>query len=134
MNEITRKKVMIVDDDEQFLDLTQDSLAAFPHIKPILHRSFTGYDVIETVNAVDPDILFLDVKLPDVSGARLSVMLKEKNKVISYPIYLISSWKEEELKDLLKENQAEGFIHKTNFTETLLSVLEKHFGPDIRQK
>jgi DNA-binding NarL/FixJ family response regulator len=132
MSEYQRKKVMIVDDEERFLDLVQDSLTTYPNIKPILHRSFTGYDVIETVNAVDPDILFLDVKLPDVSGARLSVLLKEKD--IKYPIYLISSWKEDELKDLLKDNQAEGFIHKSNFTESILNILEKHFGSEIRQK
>jgi DNA-binding response OmpR family regulator len=134
MNEAARKKVMIVDDDRNFLDLVRDAMSQFPRIKLITHLCFSGYDVIDDINAVSPDILFLDVRLPDCSGVELSRKLSEKKGEIIYPYYFISAWKEEELKDYLTEETAKRFIHKADFIQQLLTVLKAHFGPAVLDK
>lgn len=135
MNEIAKKKILIIDDDENFLKVVKDALREYPNLEIVTHQSLSGFDVIDDVMGIKPNLLFLDVKLPDVSGALLGDLLKSSSEdSVHFPVYLISAWKEEEIEDLLKEVQVEGFVHKSQFIESLLSILEKHFGPEVIKK
>lgn len=129
-----KKRVLIIDDDAKFLELVQDSLKDTPSIQLETRQIFSGFDVIDDVIQCRPDILFLDVKLPDVSGALLSSLLKGDSVALQFPIYLISAWKEEELRELTKEMDVAGFIHKSKFIEQFQSILVKHFGEPILKK
>jgi DNA-binding NarL/FixJ family response regulator len=134
MSENVKKKVLIIDDDANFLKVIRDALKGYSNLDLVTHQSVSGFDVIDDVLAIHPDILFLDVKLPDVSGALLGDLLKSEDEALRFPVYLISAWKEDELEDLLKEVQVEGFVHKSKFVENILSILEKHFGSDVLKK
>lgn len=77
-----------------------------------------------------PDLILLDVMLPVIDGAKKARMLKEKELTRGIPILLISSKPEDELRRLVTESGADGYIRKP-FSER--QVLERVNGM-IRRK
>ncbi len=89
-------KILIVDDDEKELGLYQDILSS------------EGFDVLTAGNGEDglklaieniPDLILLDVMMPEKDGGKVSQDLLENNKTRNIPvIYLTSIITEEEVK------------------------------------
>lgn len=77
------KKVMIVDDDREFLDELGEILV------------FGGYDVIavndtgsvmELVDTKKPDVILLDIRMPGRDGFYMAAQIKEFSKYNEIPI------------------------------------------------
>jgi len=97
------KKVLIVDDEEDFLSMLDKRLTA------------EGYSVITANNGADaiglalleqPDIIILDVLMPEMEGEEVAAKLKEYSQTKNIPvIYLTALFpKAEEEKYRLKTN------------------------------
>lgn len=133
MTDAAKNKILIIDDDESFLKTVHDGLCQYPKLQILTRQSLSGFDVLDDVMKINPDILFMDVKLPDISGALLSDLLKSEEQ-IHFPIYLVSALKEDELEELLKDIPVDGVLHKGGFIERVLPILEKHFGREALEK
>lgn len=97
------KKILIVDDDEDFLQMLDKRLTA------------KGYSVIKATNGADaiglallqqPDIIILDALMPDMEGEKVAAKLKEYSQTKNIPvIYLTALFtKAEEEKHRSKTN------------------------------
>lgn len=61
-------KSLIVDDNAFIIDLLSDLLEqSHPGIQ-VLGRALTGREAIEKITALQPELVFLDVELPDMTG------------------------------------------------------------------
>ena len=85
----TNKKVMIVDDDKDYLQELEETLAA------------SGYDMISTDNsgiAIDmlkktrPDVLLLDLKMPGKCGFELAEEIRQLPGFENIPIITMSAY------------------------------------------
>jgi len=96
MAKVKHKKVLVVDDEHQLLE----------HLTNILKRA--GYDVFATgkgVQAIElaqserPDIIILDIMLPDMDGSEISRRLADEPSTSAIPIVFLTGIlrKEEEL-------------------------------------
>ncbi len=68
-------KVLIVDDEPLARKRVRDLLAAEADMQ-ITGESGDGLDAYEKVQALKPDVLFLDIKMPGLSGLQLSRLLR----------------------------------------------------------
>lgn len=95
-----------------------------------------GLNVISTPNGVDgfvlarkhiPDIVILDINLPDISGMQICYILKQDPRTSQIPVVLLTSQPREEWREESKETAgAWEFIPKDAFTEiVLLELLRK---------
>ncbi|MBA4311920.1 MAG: hypothetical protein C0417_04745 [Chlorobiaceae bacterium] len=107
-------KVLIIDDDKNASELIQVMLEA------------EGYDVIKTMNGKDgvqlafsenPDLIILDLIMPDISGFNVAYQLKQQAKTRNTPIIILTSM---DVDDDTRE-QMQGFIStimsKSRFTK-----------------
>lgn len=60
-------KIIIVDDDKNAANYLADKLSAFEGIK-LCGIATNGMDGLRMMNSIQPDLMFLDIKLPDISG------------------------------------------------------------------
>ncbi|OGS46481.1 MAG: hypothetical protein A2539_07765 [Elusimicrobia bacterium RIFOXYD2_FULL_34_15] len=90
---MSKKKIMIVDDDQEFLD----------EIKEVLTSS--GYEVVtindssstfEMVTKVKPDVILLDLNMPTKSGFEVASELKYSLLTKHIPIIAISGYLKDE--------------------------------------
>ena len=103
---------MIVDDEPLAVKLLESFVAKTPDLELI--GSFT--DSVEAINAIkeqQPNLLFLDIQMPDLNGMELAHMLSVSTKVIfttAFKEYAFESYEVSALDFLLKPIRYNKFI------------------------
>lgn len=64
-----RGKVLCIDDDEITLTLAEEMLHAYPAVTVL--KATTGWDGVRLTRAEHPDVLLLDMHLPDIGGLQV---------------------------------------------------------------
>lgn len=105
--------IMLVDNEAEFLDAITYWLETKEHHVQVC---YTGPEAIETVKKNPPDIIFLDIYMPDMNGLEVLKKIREFNT--SIPVVIITGYpKEDKMHEALSLGAA-GFFPKTiNFEE-----------------
>ena len=104
--EFKKIKCLIIDDDPFILDLLQDKLSQyFPDVE-VLSTASGGREGLEKIKTHQPELIFLDVEMADMTGFELLVQLSEINFqvifITSYSHYAIKAIRFNALDYLLK--------------------------------
>lgn len=83
-------KILVVDDDPLLLDLTKRLLVKENYF---VRTAKNGHECLQAIQKNKPDILLLDVMLPDISGVDLCRSIKHNPALASIYIFLISGLK-----------------------------------------
>jgi len=117
-----RKKALVVDDNEKNLMLEKDLLEV------------AGFDVFEAENAADaiamarkekPDIILMDVRLPDMRGTEAARILRQDKATSDIPIIFVTSSVMAEGIEEIKDIAGAGFIGKPINTRTFAKEISK---------
>lgn len=80
--------VLIVDDDGNFRETLKDALS----LREVdVHIVDSAQEAIRKLDQVTPDLVLLDVQLPDIHGYELCKLLKRSKKLKSVPVVFISA-------------------------------------------
>ena len=80
--------VLIVDDDARNRKLARDVLVA-DGVRTI--EASTGNEALTAAFAHSPDIILLDLRLPDLDGAEVARRLKADSKTAAIPVVALTS-------------------------------------------
>lgn len=117
------KKILICDDDPSILDVLQIILEEGGYET---ERAANGDEVLEKVNTVNADLIFLDIWMPGLQGTDVVKHLKQNEHTKSTPIILLSALNE--IESSAKESGADGFVRKPFDMHELLSLVKKYIG------
>lgn len=124
--------VLIVDDDEVFLETTSDALIS---LGAKVECAMTGKDAIDLISKHHNennsyDLVILDFRLPDMDGIETITEIKSKidDKV---PVIVISAYDRSDIEDETKKAGARGFISKPLFKSTLYDKINQLLGEDV---
>jgi len=122
-------RVLLIDDHEEFLDTASSFLLKNSKGDiEIVGRASTGSEGIKLNDLLMPDVILLDVKLPDMNGLQIAKYLKFNN----YPshIIIITLFDTEEYRSEAAVSGAEGFVCKTNFFRDILPTIHNLYSED----
>ncbi len=88
---MNKKHILVCDDDAEILDIITQALELNPHYKTI--RFSTGIEVLNYLKNRSPlpDLLILDLWLPDVDSDEIIPIIRKDEAAKSIPIILISA-------------------------------------------
>lgn len=86
LESIYDKKILLVDDDQGILTMLKTLLAKEGYHN--LVASSCGQDTIETLKDFSPDIVVLDIMLPDMDGFQICTQIRKHSMV---PILFLSA-------------------------------------------
>ena len=87
MSEITKEFTILITDDEKFnLDILGSILS--PQYNILISRN--GSRAIELASQNSPDLILLDVMMPDMTGFEVITKLKESNDTVNIPVIFIT--------------------------------------------
>ena len=118
---------MIVDDEPLAVKLLESFVAKTPELE--LLGSFT--DSVEAINAIkeqQPNLLFLDIQMPDLNGMELAHMLPAATKVIfttAFKEYAFESYEVSALDFLLKPIRYNKFLAAIDKAKTFYAPRER---------
>ncbi len=84
-----RRLVHYVEDNETNVEVMRGILAQRPQVEMLV--SITGLDGLAAIRARRPDLILLDMHLPDISGMELLLHLKQDPQTGSIPIVVVSA-------------------------------------------
>ncbi len=119
------EKILIIDDSELVLAMAKDALEQ------------AGYQVLTATNGIEanryifskerPDLIIMDIMMPMLDGNKKAKLLKENEVSRDIPILLLSSKSEAEMRTLMAEAGANGYILKpftaAQITDTVRNCL-----------
>jgi DNA-binding NarL/FixJ family response regulator len=113
------KTVLIVDDHPSFRVSARLLLEAEGF--RIVGEAEDGAEAVRLVHELKPDIVLLDVQLPDCDGFTVIPELRQNGYVPS--VVLVSSRDECDYGSLIRDSDARGFIAKAELSGTALAAL-----------
>ncbi|MEM7456923.1 MAG: response regulator [Planctomycetota bacterium] len=113
-----KRKVLIVDDDEDLVELLSDSFAADGRFD--IRKANNGFDAGMLVKEFRPDLVVLDVMLPDINGKEVCQRVRNDPTMNSVKIICISGMVEQDKIADLRAAGADDFMNKPFAVETLL--------------
>ncbi len=121
-----RKKILIVDDDAEIIDLIVDVLVRDGRFET--KTASSGYEAGISTQVFRPDLILLDYMLPDVNGSVVCQTIRKNPEFENIKIIIVSGVvKRDEIDQLLKFG-AEDFIKKPfdigKLTGKITSVLQ----------
>lgn len=89
----------------------------------VVGAASTGQEGLELISVVDPDVVLLDMRMPDMDG--LEVLKKLRESGVTIPISMLTTSNEE--RDLVEtlRNGAQGYLLKDMDPEDLVAALHK---------
>lgn len=104
-------RTLIIDDEEPARMLVRKFLEDFSEIE-VLGECADGFTAVKSINEHNPDLMFLDVQMPKLSGFELLEIIEHKPQVIfttAYDSYAIKAFDENAVDYLLKPFSRERF-------------------------
>ena len=118
-----KKRILVVDDDEVFLRLVEHDLSAAGYS---IITAKNGGEALEFVKIQRPDLILLDIHMPEVDGGDVGQALKNKPQTKNIPvIYLTSLVTKEEEEQIGHEIRGNVFMAKPYNLGELLEQIRK---------
>ena len=105
-----KRRALIVDDDEDLVELISDALMADGRFE--LRAANNGFDAGMMVKEYHPDIIVLDVMLPDINGKEVCQRVRSDSSMDDVRIICISGMVEQDKIQDLKDAGADHFVQK----------------------
>ncbi len=114
------KTVLVVEDNELNMKLFHDLLEA--HGYNILQTK-DGMEALQLAREHHPDLILMDIQLPEVSGLEVTKWIKEDDNLSSIPVVAVTAFAMKGDEEKIREGGCEAYIAKpisvTNFLETV---------------
>jgi two-component system, cell cycle response regulator DivK len=114
------KKVLIVEDNELNMKLFHDLIEACGH--EILETR-DGIEALKLARLHRPDLILMDIQLPEVSGLEVTRWLKEDDELRKIPVIAVTAFAMKGDEEKIRSGGCEAYIAKpisvTNFLDTI---------------
>ena len=116
-----RRRALIVDDDEELVELIRDVFDADGRFD--VRVANNGFDAGMMVKEYKPDVIVLDVMLPDINGREVCQRIRSDVNLDDVRIICISGMVEADKIDGLKEAGADEFMQKPFEVDALFAAV-----------
>ncbi len=113
-----KANVLIIDDEPDLVELLKYNLAKEGYK---VEFAFNGFDGLRASEVFKPDLLILDIMLPDINGYEVCKRIKRTANFSAVPVIFLSAKQEEVDKVLGFESGAEDYITKPFSVAELLA-------------
>jgi two-component system cell cycle response regulator DivK len=118
-------RILIVEDNELNMKLFNDLLRAY------------GYETIQTNDGVEaiklarmehPDLILMDIQLPEVSGLEVAKWLKADDALRSIPIVAVTAFAMKGDEEKIRRGGCEDYISKPIKVASFIETVRRHLA------
>ena len=112
-----------------------------PHQSRLMERLLerAGYKVLiedsgegglQTAMAYEPDLILLDMGLPDLDGQTVAGLLKGASVLKDIPVVVVTAWPEDTAAQMARAYGCDGYISKPIHAREFAEQIAKYFKPE----
>lgn len=113
-------RILLADDNPRFLHFVTILLRVNPQIE-IIGTASSGRDALAQIDRLQPDLVLMDVAMPDLNGLELTRFLKKRSALPR--IIIVTTYDDPEYRLAAEGAQADGFVAKADLSLKLLPAI-----------
>jgi two-component system cell cycle response regulator DivK len=121
-NPRTRKKILIVEDNDLNMKLFNDLLVA--HGYGTL-QTRDGFEALALARQHHPDLILMDIQLPEVSGLQVTQWIKKDDDLRRIPIIAVTAFAMKGDEEKIRDGGCEAYIAKPISVASFLKTVER---------
>ena len=119
------KTILIVEDNELNMKLFHDLIQA------------QGYNILQTKDGMDalklarqhkPDLILMDIQLPEVSGLEVTKWIKEDDELRAIPVIAVTAFAMKGDEERIRQGGCEAYVSKPISVPKFLETIKTYLG------
>lgn len=129
-----QKRILLVDDHQLIIDGLRGFIEA-NSAYTVVGEANTGTDAVKLAGVLNPDVILMDIEMPEMSGIQASEEIKRNFPHIK--IIIVSMHNEKQLIKKLIDQGADGYLLKNSQQSEVMDAIEKvlknqpYFSQDV---
>lgn len=119
------KTVLIVEDNELNMKLFHDLLDAHGY-RTLQTRN--GMDALKVARDRRPDLILMDIQLPEISGLEVTKWLKEDDELRQIPVVAVTAFAMKGDEERIRQGGCEAYISKPISVGMLIDTVRRFIG------
>ena len=115
-------KIFVIDDDQQLLHMVGLMLERGGHTITLINKPEEG---LEKLKADKPDLLVVDVMMPNMSGHDLTRQIRATKELENLPILVLTARSQDIDRDTAIRSGADGYLSKPVTSQELIEQVDK---------
>lgn len=121
----TKKKILIVEDNDLNLKLFRDLLGANGYDT---NETREGHEAVELARNFRPDLILMDIQLPEISGLEVTRRLKADADLKHIPVIAVTAFAMRDDEEKILRAGCEAYISKPISIADFLSAVSRLVG------
>ncbi len=119
------KTVMIVEDNDLNMKLFNDLLRANGYSTLPMRN---GYDALDALKEHRPDLIIMDIQLPEISGLEVTRRIKQDEGLRDIPVIAVTAFAMKGDEERIRQGGCEGYLSKPISVATFLETVKSYVG------
>ncbi|HVY13223.1 MAG TPA: response regulator [Alphaproteobacteria bacterium] len=117
------KLVLIVEDNELNTKLFRDLLLSKGHR---VLETRDGKEALRLAHAEHPDLILMDIQLPEISGYDLIKMIKKEPDIAAIPIIAVTAFAMKGDEEKIRQSGCNDYLAKPISVSSFFSIVQSH--------
>jgi two-component system, cell cycle response regulator DivK len=124
------KTVLIVEDNELNMKLFNDLVETRGH-RIVQTRS--GIEAVDLARKHRPDLILMDIQLPEVSGLEVTQWLKDDEELRTIPVVAVTAFAMKGDEEKIRQGGCEAYLSKPISVARFFETIDHFLGPGAKQ-
>lgn len=124
-------KALIIEDNEQNMYMLSFLLEKNNYE---VFQAFNGLDGIKVAKECSPDVILLDIQLPEMDGYQIAREFRQRNDFNHIPIIAVTSHAMVGDREKAMASGANGYIEKPIDPDNFIKKMESYFSAELLQR
>ena len=120
------KKILIVEDNDLNLKLFRDLLGANGYAT---FETKEGIEAISLTRQIRPDLIVMDIQLPEISGLDITRKIKADAEIRHIPVIAVTAFAMKDDEEKIVAAGCEAYLSKPIAIDDFLGTIRRFLGP-----
>ena len=125
---VMSKTILIVEDNELNMKLFNDLLEAHGYMTL---QARNGVEAVELARAHHPNLILMDIQLPEVSGLQVTQWIKDDESLRSIPVVAITAFAMKGDEEKIRQGGCEAYLSKPISVVKFLETV-RNYASDVQ--
>jgi len=121
------KSVLIVEDNELNMKLFRDLLEAHGYQTS---ATSNGFEALNLIRSVRPDLILMDIQLPQVSGLEVTRWIKDDPELRTIPVVAVTAFAMKGDEERIREGGCEAYLSKPISVGKFIETVQRFIGSE----
>jgi two-component system cell cycle response regulator DivK len=119
------KTVLIVEDNELNMKLFEDLLQSYGYST---RKATSGSEALQSIRLSPPDLIIMDVQIPEISGTEVIAILKHDDSLRSIPILAVTAFAMKGDEERIRKSGCDDYLSKPISISLFIDRVRIHLG------